>query len=397
MDAPNEPMHIARLIALHLSREISEAQQAELDRWINSSERNARLFGEITDPESLALALGELEQTDTALALSNVKERIADMEQNNSDSDRGKLFRLLKRAAVAAVIVLTAGIGSYWILQRPSEKTVAVVMQPGVFKNDVLPGNKAFLTLANGKQIAVSGLPAGKIAETDMQKSKDGTITVGNTGITTALVYNTFTVPRGGGRHSLVLSDGTTVMLDAGSSLKFPVSFPGTERSVELTGQAYFEVAHQSAQPFRVHVNGTTIEDVGTHFNINAFGASVKTTLLEGAVRVSDVLLKPGQQAVQRPGETVRVNDHVDMEAVMAWKNDLFKFSDNSTLPAVMEELGRWYGLEIIYAQNGPHKSNDYHFSGYLSRKSKLSDILKILQSNGAQFSIDGNKLFVYP
>ena len=119
--------------------------------------------------------------------------------------------------------------------------------------------------------------------------------------------------PRGG-QYQIVLADGSKIWLNSSSSIKFPIAFLGNERNVELTGEGYFEIAHDATKPFKVSVNGMDVEVLGTHFNINAYNdeASIKTTLLEGSVKISlpsyvsaapEVRLQPGQQAIVSPGD----------------------------------------------------------------------------------------------
>jgi ferric-dicitrate binding protein FerR (iron transport regulator) len=113
------------------------------------------------------------------------------------------------------------------------------------------------------------------------------------------ILYNTITTPRGG-QYQVVLADGSAVWLNAETSLRFPTDFVGKERRVEISGEAYFEVAKNKAMPFVVSVNGAEVQVLGTHFNVQAYDdeAALQTTLLEGAVKfvsgTSAVTLKPG-------------------------------------------------------------------------------------------------------
>jgi transmembrane sensor len=193
------------------------------------------------------------------------------------------------RIAIAASIIMALSIGGYFALHQSKLQQV-VLLKPGTFKNDALPGNKAILTLANGQKIVVSEAKNGNIAQqgsTNITKTANGNIVYAPGSTDAVLTYNTYTIPRGGGKHSLVLADGTLAVLDAGSSIRYPTAFSGRDRKVEVTGQVYFEVVHDAAKPFYVTAKGQTIEDIGTHFNINAFDdePGVKTTLLEGSIK----------------------------------------------------------------------------------------------------------------
>ncbi|WP_299357752.1 FecR family protein [Mucilaginibacter sp.] len=306
-----------------------------------------------------------------------------------------KVRPLWPRIAAAASIIIACSVGGYFILHQPKTEQVAL-LKPGTFKNDALPGNKAILTLGNGQQIVVSAAKNGMIAQqgsTSISKTANGGIVYAASNNDQTLTYNTYTVPRGGGKHSLVLADGTLAILDAASSIRYPTAFSGKDRKVEVTGQVYFEVVHNANKPFFVTAKGQTIEDIGTHFNVNAFDdePGLKTTLLEGSIKIAGKLLRPGQQAVQVDGR-LNILNNVNTQEVVAWKNDLFMFTNNTTLPIVMKQLGRWYDLEVIYQGSG----KPYHFGGDMPRSSKLSDVLKILAYSGVQFSVDGKKIIVY-
>lgn len=300
------------------------------------------------------------------------------------------------RIAAAASIIIACSVGGHFILHRPEPQQQAVQLKPGTFKNDALPGNKAILTLGNGQQIVVSDAKNGTIAQqgsTSISKTTNGGIVYASNANDQTITYNTYTVPRGGGKHAITLVDGTLAVLDAASSIRYPTAFSGKDRRVEVTGQVYFEVVHDATKPFFVKAKGQTIEDIGTHFNVNAFDdePGLKTTLLEGSIKVAGKLLKPGQQAIQNGGE-LNILSNVNTQEVVAWKNDLFLFTNNTTLPIVMKQISRWYDLDVVYQGSG----KPYHFGGDIPRSSKLSDVLKILTYSGVQFSVEGKKIIVY-
>lgn len=333
-------------------------------------------------------------QNDTDEVYSKLQEHIFN-KKNNSN-------RLLSLGwIVAASIVLCLSYGTYLVLREPGPvKQVAQVQ-----KQDLLPGtDKATLTIANGQKIDVGGAHQGKIAiqgNTAINKTNDGRIvyhSAGKLADTQAPVYNTMTTPRGG-QHPLTLSDGTKVWLDAASSITFPVAFTGNERTVEITGQVYFEVAHNAAKPFKVTANGQTVEVLGTHFNINAYTdePEMKTTLFEGSVKVTKNgktgMLVPGQQAIVPLGSANSIEvKTADTDEAIAWHMGLFKFHD-ATIQAVMRQLARWYDVDISYEGNVP----DRHFSGEIYRNVKASKIADILSYKKIHFRIEGKKIVVLP
>jgi len=378
------------LFEKYRNNQCSSEELEELLGYFRSGQNEDRLKALID--ESLSQKVAEDNELQTA-----ADEVYARLRTRIQPEEITRTRRFATRWAIAASILIALGTGGYFVIHRsaPPKPTIAQI-KPGTFKNDAIPGNKAFLTLANGKQIAVSSLPVGQIstiAGANVQKASNGTVIY--QAATTAdpqLVYNTFTVPRGGGKHEIKLADGTLAVLDAGSSIRFPMSFTGKDRKVEITGQVYFEVVHNAAQPFYVTAGNQTIQDIGTHFNVNAFDGEVKTTLLEGSVKVNNILLQPGQQAVENANGSLSIVNNVNEQEVIAWKNDLFMFGKNTSLQTVMNQLSRWYDMDIEYQG----KVKVYHFGGDMPRYSKLSDVLKILAYSGVQFSVDGKTIIVY-
>jgi transmembrane sensor len=311
----------------------------------------------------------------------------------------GRKIYLWPRVAAAASVLLLLSTGGYLLLHRPANQIAAV--KPGVFKNDINPGsNNAILTLSGGKQIILKNVKNGLLAKqgaTQIQKTAIGELKYEPNKAPSqneAVNYNTVTTKRGN-KYDVTLPDGTIVYLDAASSIHFPTAFNGNSREVSITGQVYFEVAHDKAKPFRVTVKGETVEVLGTHFNINAYDdePAIKTTLLEGSVRIE----VDGQNAMLIPGQQAQIIDskivvtHPDLAEVMAWKEGLFQFN-NTDLQTAMRQLSRWYDVDVVYQGD----AKNYHFGGYISRDSKLSDVLRILQLSGVNFSIDGKKIIVY-
>lgn len=305
-----------------------------------------------------------------------------------------KSNRIWKRVAAAAAILLVCSITGYLLLNKHTPP-----QQSAQIKYDIAPGaNKATLTLANGREIVLTDAKNGKLAAEDktmITKTADGQLVYSGTDNNNDLAYNTMSTPRGG-QYTLTLSDGTVVILNAASSLKYPASFTGNERKVELTGEAYFEVAHNKAKPFKVVTNGQTVEVLGTHFNIMAYNdeAEIKTTLLEGAVKLSDqhdaILLKPGQQGYISKESSKFKAVNVDVSEITAWKDGLFVFN-GTDLHSLMRQLSRWYDVEVVYE---PGVKDDVFF-GKIRRKSNLSKVLKILELGDVHFSIEGRKLIV--
>lgn len=306
-------------------------------------------------------------------------------------------------AAAAAVIIGMLSLGSYFFLNTThGEHSMAQTGNLTVGKNDVVPGkNKAVLTLADGSSILLDSSQNGILATQGNTKvSKlNGSLSYHNISKskTPETLYNTISTPNGGD-YQLILADGSKVWLNAASSLRFPANFVGSERKVELTGEAYFEVAKNAAMPFKVKLSGMEVEVLGTHFNINSYAdeSAIRTTLLEGSIKINrpnaSSLLKPGQQALMDKNGKVSVINDADLDEAVAWKDGKFQF-DRADIQNVMRQLARWYNIDVEY--KGTVES---HFGGTISRDVNLSKVLGMLHLTGeVKFQVQDKKVIVMP
>jgi len=270
-----------------------------------------------------------------------------------------------------------------------------------VFDKDISPGkNQATLKLASGKTIYLNESKQGIVLAAGGIRYNDGTALP--EGLPLADQKLTASTVRGG-QYQLTLPDGTKVWLNAASSITFPGSFDGQQkRSVSTSGEVYFEVAKMSVSgqriPFLVSSAGQELEVLGTHFNINSYTdeVAVRTTLLEGSVRVHDlsgneVMLKPGQQSQQRSGKEISVLS-VNTSSQVAWKDGNFQFEEES-LGAILRQVARWYDVEVSYED--PALQNE-QFVALSTRYTKVSTLLNKLQQAGkAAFRIEGKRIIV--
>jgi ferric-dicitrate binding protein FerR (iron transport regulator) len=301
--------------------------------------------------------------------------------------------------AAAACLLLIAG---YQMWQPPGNKKVTTVAQESKGPADLRPGkrNKAVLIMADNTQIELDSIRSGVLGvqgSSRIRKVEDGSILYENgnqENQTTELAYNILEIPVGS-EFQLTLADGSKVWLNSASRLKFPVSFSGNTREVEVSGEAYFEVAPNKAKPFKVHFNGSAVEVLGTHFNVNAYENDhvQAVTLLEGSVKVmhqaSAVKIRPGQQALLESAQPIQVKQ-IDTEEAVAWKNGYFMFVDEN-IRSIMKKMSRWYGFTVEYQGN----VDDERFGGMVSKFKNVSEVLRMLESTGSlRFKIiqgDGN------
>ena len=309
--------------------------------------------------------------------------------------------RYLSGVAAAAVILLGLSIGGYFIFYH--KKPATEIAQAKV--QDVQPPKvaKAVITLASGQQIILDSMGNGTLAtqgNVTIIKKEDGEIAyIGSPGSSPSgeaeVGYNTLSNPRGSRVISLTLADGSKVWLNAESSLTYPTAFTGDERKVTITGEVYFEVAHNARMPFVVQKNEVSVQVLGTHFDVNAYGdeMALKATLLEGSVKVTRAglsrVITPGQQAKVTANGDIQVAN-VNPEKVMAWKNQLFWF-ENEDIQTIMREVARWYDADIIF--KGEVTT---HYGFVLQRNLPVSKLLKVLElTGGVHFTIEGNKITV--
>ncbi|SJZ39906.1 FecR protein [Chitinophaga eiseniae] len=308
----------------------------------------------------------------------------------------GRNYGWLKLAA-AAVVLLGLTIPAVYFLRKPVATTVAVTTEKAALA--VTPGgHKAVLTLGNGEKIVLDSAAIRQLAQqgNSAVHNQDGQLVYVKTKETNGPpVYNTLTTGPGE-TYPLVLADGSKIWLNATSSIRFPAAFAGDERRIELSGEAYFEVAHDARRPFRVLVNQVTVDVLGTSFNINSYPdeATINTTLLEGAVKVNSkkesIQLAPGEQSQISPGGHVKKITGVNTAEIIAWKEGYFQF-ESTDLTTVLRQFAHWYDVEIIYeGQLRPRK-----FFGMISRRSSLMNVLKMLNANDVNYRLEGKKLII--
>ncbi|MGO4290161.1 FecR family protein [Chitinophaga sp. RAB17] len=390
------PVHTWKyLLAQYLDNRISKEELAEL----------LRKAGEEEDMEMLTIVLKE--QWETSRDVTDHSGRdwdakfITMMAEAPQIQDRRPVRRLLK-IAVAACIAALIAIGGYFFSFKKTTAPPSITSTTK--RKDIAPGTTGgILVLANGQQIALDSAGNGLLALQGSTKvtNRQGKIVYNASGGNSEQLFNTVVTPRSK-QYQLVLADGSSVWLNAASSVRFPAAFSGNVRKVEITGEAYFEVApllrNGKKVPFIVSTRGMEVQVLGTHFNVNAYPDehTIKTTLLEGSVIVTKgnakQLLKPGEQAQLNPGNNIVLYKDVDTDGEVAWKNGYFSF-DQADLSSVMRQIARWYDVEIVYGGKVPNR----RFGGEISRSSNVSQVLKILEESKVHFRIEEKRIIVLP
>ncbi len=326
----------------------------------------------------------------------------SDIAQATIQKNKKRVISIWPR--IAAAVLVTIGVGFWFYTNNHQHNKREKELVSSGRTDDIVPGkNVATLRLSNGKVIQLSDTKSGIVIASSELKYNDGSDIPDAESLRfdqdeSNVKMLTVATPRGG-QYRLVLPDGTKVWLNAASVLTFPASFGGKQRKVELSGEGYFEVAKNKEKPFLINSGDQSIEVLGTHFNVNTYAdePSIRTTLLEGAVKVispSDhVIISPGQQAVLKRNERKFMVQDAHLEEVMAWKSGYFQFNGES-IQAVMRKVSRWYNVDITYLPN----TSKQGFVGTISRFENVTKVLKMLELTGTvHFKIEGRRILVMP
>lgn len=346
------------------------------------------------------------EQIEEWIAHEGGREQLVDQLYQNFSlkvSSRNRFRTLMRWGSAAAVLFVVLGAALFY--SRFSGKEMSVDQQ--LAQSVIRPGtNKAYLTLSDGRRIDLDNSPEGEIyrdAGISILKTDSGSLvyhssTAFRKVADAQMKFHTLHIPRGG-QYKVTLTDGTKVWMNSASALRFPVTSNGSDRLVFLSGEGYFEVAHNKQLPFKVRTADQQVQVLGTHFNVRGFAgeSTVATTLLEGSVKISKLssgnskLLKPGQQAnTSRLSKDIPVIS-VNTDQAIAWKNGYFIF-DNEDIQSIMKAISRWYDVDISYAG----KLSNERYGGTFSRNANLREILDNLQELGnVRFSIHQRTVIV--
>ena len=385
------------LIKKYLEDKCTPAEKLEVEAWFELYRGGDREFYD-NDEKLIDQAMMR--------SLVNIHQKI-DSSKTTADEDKIVPLKLKLKfhwIAIAATVLLFIMAGGYFTIHKKA--VVQPLAQNHLLKRDTLIGNnKAILTLGNGKKIVLNDAKVGSLAvqgHVAITKAADGRIIYNATSqastarATGEIANNSITTPKGGQYH-VVLPDGSSVWLDAASSITYPPEFTGNKRQVELMGEAYFEVSKDPTKPFCVNVdNKQQIEVLGTHFNVQAYpdDRDVTTTLLEGSVKLlysnKHAILKPGQMAVNDPDKSLLIKP-ADIYEVMAWKNNMFVFN-NENIKSIMKRLARWYDVDVVF-EGDMEKVN---FFGNYSRSKSLANLLKNIElTEKVHFKIKGRRVTI--
>jgi len=371
----------------------TEGEHREFATWLNSASPS-ELEGVLEAAAGEGLAVPAVSLADAGL----VRRIEASLDEYEVAPLR-RIRRFAAAASIAALLILLAGAG-WWLMagrhNHGTPEAVAAKPQP-----EIAPGrNAAILTLSGGRRILLDS------ASEDTVLTEGAAVVANANGRlaynpgnapATETIYNTLTTQRGN-QYQLTLPDGTRVWLNAASSITYPTSFAGANRTVSITGEAYFEVAKIPSQPFHVKADGQDVAVLGTSFNVNDYPdePAGRTTLIDGSVRVatakSSRVLVPGQQALIKEGG-IQLVPKADIEQTLAWKDGLVKLT-GASIREVMRQVSRWYDVDVEYQGD----LDNAVFVGIVSRQQNLAKFLELLEATGSvHCSIDNKKIIVKP
>lgn len=394
MEKPSS--RLAYLLRVYSEGTFTEVQRKELMEMVREPRNAAELNALIEE----AIKNGHADKELSLLKADEIFNNVISATQETVILPISAPKRWKWIAAAFIVILLTAAAG-YFVYEN-KRHTKEIIPGKNTFSEKIIPPatNKATLTLTDGSVITLDNSGNDTLAiqqgNTNIINLKDGSILYKpGTPNNEAISYNTISTPKGG-RYHIILPDSTNVWLNAASTLTFPTVFSGPKRNVDLSGEAYFEVAPNKSQPFQIGVHQSVVTALGTDFNINAYSdeKEISTTLLKGSVKFSlndkEQLLIPGQQTICIPGDNFIRVQNADITQAMSWKNGFFEF-ENLELPVIMRQIGRWYDVDIEYRQI----NTELKLGSGISRNLSLQDLQKLMEANGVHFTIEGRKIIV--
>lgn len=365
----------SRLYRKFIDGNATEEERQDFFAWLEDGRKNEELEY-LIDREILSkLPDEELSPVEKEMMLTHIFN--SEMPDKDGVAARSTRRNATWLAVAASVCVAIFGL-SYYLLNVGPKLEITQNYLPG--------GDKAVLKLANGKTVVLSGNEHRSISLDDgstiiaegniltFENRKENDASVQDTG------RNLLATPAGG-KYNVILPDGTKVWLNASSSISYPNRFSNASRAVEITGEAYFEVFHDSGRPFKVLSKNQMVTVLGTHFNINAYGDEpvTQTVLLQGSVKVTSAgkekLLKPGQMSSLTNNE-IHISD-VDAEEAVAWREDYFEFS-NTNVAAAMRQLSRWYNVEIQCSEAIAKET----ITGRISQQKTLKQVIEMIQAS---------------
>jgi len=379
----------------YLKNELSEEEKDELWLYVIDPEFSPRVKELIPDAVTPVEPEFQLNQERQQIVLEHI---FSSVEQQYKPSKNTKMpqWRVISTVAASVMIFF----GTWFLISFFGNRKTETIAEHNAL-HDVAPGNfNATLILSNGKKVSLSDASSGDLAKESgilIRKSKDGQLVYEITKSANDANNINQLSTKNGETFKIELCDGTLVWLNSASSIKYrPQLIHGGKRMIELTGEAYFQVAKDQEHPFVVRSNDQEVEVLGTHFNINSYPdeKASTTTLVEGSVRLKNAfqnrLLVPGYQAINQNGK-ISVSP-ANIDNVIDWTNNDFSLN-RVDFRTAMRKISRWYDVEVIYDDDVPA---NLETGGWISREKSLLSVLKFIESSGlVHFRLEKKKVYV--
>lgn len=379
---------VYELISGKLDDRLSPMEETELSDWLAEDVKHEKIYAEIKKIRDQVKLLHRDFTPDTENVLKRVKR------------GRGRSIGFRYWWKYAALLILPLGVALI-LWQGMKNESVEVhrqfsaVSRPG--------GERAILKLYDGKTIMLdSTMKSSLIAhEANVRIEMDSNhllrySSYDSIGITDANKNNELIIPKGG-EYQVVLADGTKVWLNSASRLIYPQSFMGKERRVVLSGEAFFDVAHDAERPFIVETSRMNVKVLGTRFNVNDYddNEEVSTTLVNGSVEIFSggqqaFRLVPGEQAYGKENELEK--REVNVRLYTSWIDGKFLFN-NTELEEIAKQISRWYDVEIFFSSENVKK---VRFTGAIVKFKPLDDLVRMIESTSqVRFSVKGKTIVI--
>ena len=367
---------IPEIILKEMNQEASQEELKLLHDWVSQAKQNKELYEKLCQKENLGLIEKEYRKIDSEAAWKKI---LSQIDTPIKTPGKRILNPLLKYAAIFILPVL---IGAYFFYHNKHEEDSATTFSE--LEKQISELKESSLITAEGEILELKSKTKESVVVIDgtQVQQKDSTLRYNKTEKKdTETKYNCLVTPKSK-VFNLVLADGTRVWLNASSAIKYPVSFTSDTRKVYLTGEAYFEVTHDSSKPFIVSTDKMEVEVLGTSFNVMAYPTekTVETTLVKGRVHVktdnSNLILQPGMQAQLDKSTSILEQKQIDTELITSWKYGKYIFHYEN-LENVTNKLSRWYNIEFSFMNTG---KKSLHFSGTLYKYDDIDETLHILE-----------------
>ena len=379
---------VYELISGKLDDRLSPMEETELSDWLAEDVKHEKIYAEIKKIRDQVKLLHRDFTPDTENVLKRVKR------------GRGRSIGFRYWWKYASLFILPLGVALI-LWQGMKNESVEVhcqfsaVSRPG--------GERAILKLYDGKTIMLdSTMKSSLIAhEANVRIEMDSNhllrySSYDSIGITDANKNNELIIPKGG-EYQVVLADGTKVWLNSASRLIYPQSFMGKERRVVLSGEAFFDVAHDAERPFIVETSRMNVKVLGTRFNVNDYddNEEVSTTLVNGSVEIFSggqqaFRLVPGEQAYGKENELEK--REVNVRLYTSWIDGKFLFN-NTELEEIAKQISRWYDVEIFFSSENVKK---VRFTGAIVKFKPLDDLVRMIESTSqVRFSVKGKTIVI--